>query len=97
VLLETDDSGTAFDPRVGLDAAGHGLALWYQSDGVGYTARSARLVAGAGWAAPEIRDDTAVAGEGFEPQIAVGSSGVAAAAWWRDDGGPHQVWASTYR
>jgi hypothetical protein len=35
-LIETDDSGNAYSPQLGIDESGNAVAVWYQHDGTRY-------------------------------------------------------------
>lgn len=37
LLIEGDGGGNAMEPQVAIDAAGHALVVWYQSDGATYS------------------------------------------------------------
>ncbi len=95
VLIETDDTGNAFDPQIAVDENGNALAVWTQSDGMRANVWSNRYVAGIGWGSAELieTDDT---GNAFGPQIGVDENGNALAVWRQFDGARLNVWSNRY-
>lgn len=79
-VLETGRVGPAVTPQVGMDADGHAIAVWHQSDLFFRTdIWSKRFTPGAGWGSGqrvETRDSVAT-----NPQIAVAPDGHAVAVW----------------
>jgi hypothetical protein len=85
VLIETDNAGTAFAPRISLDTNGNALAVWEQSDGTRFNIWGNRYVAGIGWSTAALIE-TDNAGNAARPQIAVDATGSALATWEQSDG-----------
>jgi hypothetical protein len=98
-LIETDDSGSAFDPQIAFDANGNALAVWVQ-DGdptaaVRYDIWSNRYTAGSGWGTPVlIESDNS--GGATDPQIAFDANGNALAVWDHIIGGIRSIVANRY-
>lgn len=85
MLIETDDSGTAYLPQVAADGAGNAIAVWYQSDGTTYNIWANQYVNGYGWLTAELieSNDTVSA---YQPQLAMDGMGNALAIWPQYDG-----------
>jgi len=93
-LLETDNLGDAFWPRVAVDGAGNAIAVWQQSDGTRDNIWAARY-AGGFWSVKEpIETDNA--GQASVPQVVMDGPGNAFAAWYQFDGQRHNVWANRF-
>jgi hypothetical protein len=94
-LIETDNAGAAFSPRVKLDASGNAMAVWLQSDGTLGSVWANRFVAGVGWGTPQLIE-TDNAGNAAFPEIQVDASGNAVAVWRQSDGTRLNMWANRY-
>jgi hypothetical protein len=82
-------------PRVAVDGAGNGLAVWKQSDGTAESLWAARLVVGVGWSAPLLLETGA--SHASVPALAAMRGGEALVAWTQPDTeGAVQVWASRF-
>jgi hypothetical protein len=79
-LLETNNAGRAFDPRVVLDSGGSALAVWAQSDGTHDSIWANRFLVSTGWATPQLLE-TDASTDHNNPALAIDSSGNAVAAW----------------
>jgi hypothetical protein len=80
VLVETDNTNSARDARVALDANGNAMAVWIQSDGVRNNAMANRWTSGTGWGTA-VLIETDNAGPALEARIAIDPSGNATAVW----------------
>ncbi len=87
-------SESAATPRVGMDASGNALVVWYQYQGVPTSILAARYVAGTGWSLPVAIESGS--GTAFDPDIAVNSSGNAVAVWKQHDYTTYSVYANQY-
>ncbi len=78
-LLETDDTGNARYPQIGMASDGSAIAVWYQHDGATNNIWSNRFD-GTAWDGPELleTDDT---GYADSVEIAVAADGSAIAVW----------------
>ena len=94
-LIETDNSGNAFRPQVGVDGSGNAVAVWYQHDGTRYNIWSNRYVAGTGWGTAQLIETDS--GDAEVPQVGIDGSGNAVAVWQQDDGIRLNTWANTRR
>jgi hypothetical protein len=85
----------AYDPQIGVDAAGTAIAVWQRSDGSTDTIQSASSTdGGVTWSTPAIKVSVA-GGDAGEPQISVNAAGTAIAVWSRFDGSKYIVQASS--
>lgn len=95
VLIETDNAGHAYTPRITIDAGGNAIAVWSQYDGTRNDIWANRYVAGTGWGtATLIEADNA--GTAQLPRVAMDSNGNAIAVWYQFDGNRYNVWANRY-
>ncbi len=95
-LIETDNSGSATDPEVAIDALGNALVVWSQSDGTRYNIWASRYTVGSGWGEAELIE-TDNAGDASGPQIAIDASGNGWAVWSQSDGGTSRnIWLNRY-
>ena len=94
-LLETDDSGDAWVPKLAIDGSGNTMVIWHQSDGVYDSVWTNRYVVGAGWEMAEVIESYD-SGDAYGPQIAVDAAGNAIAVWMQDDGPRSDIWANRY-
>ena len=92
-LIETDNAGDAYSPRITLDANGNAQAIWSQFDGTRFNIMINRYAAGSGWGTASIIGG---AGNAGTPQIAFDTSGNAMAVWVQSDGTHYNIWSSRY-
>jgi hypothetical protein len=85
--------GAASSPRVAMDASGHALAVWQQSDGTDSNIYARRYVPGTGWEAPELIESRA--GVTSEPRIVMNADG-SALAGWRQFENEFKAWSNRY-
>jgi hypothetical protein len=80
-LIETDDSGNAEAPVVGIDGSGNAIVAWALNDETVWkrSVWANRYVAGTGWEDPQLIEGES--GDAKMPAIAVDSAGNAIAAW----------------
>ena len=83
-LIETDNAGSAYDPRIAFDGSGNAIAVWEQSDGTRNNIWANRFN-GTSWGTAELIE-TDNAGSAGNPQIAIDGSGNAIAVCRHDDG-----------
>jgi hypothetical protein len=93
VLIETDN-GDGYRPQVAIDSSGNATAVWHQ-----YGTRSNiwanRYTSGTGWGTA-VLIETDNAGDAYRPQVAIDSSGNAAAVWYQRDGTRNNIWSNRY-
>ncbi|MFZ4857112.1 MAG: PKD domain-containing protein [Desulfuromonadaceae bacterium] len=94
-LIETDNSGHAFNPKVAMDSGGNAIAVWQQSDGTRENIWANRYTPAGGWGTAQLIE-TDNAGTATYPQIAMNSSGTAVAVWKQSDGTRDNIWANRY-
>ena len=97
-LIETDNSGNAFNPQIAIDGSGNALAVWQQFDGLRNNIWSNRYTAGTtnSWSTPTLIE-TDNTGGAFDPQIAINASGNAVAVWTQSDGTRYNIWSNRYQ
>jgi hypothetical protein len=94
-LIETDNSGSAYDPQIAIDAAGNALAVWDQTNGTRSNIWANRYTAGTGWGTAELIE-TDNTGNAYFPQIAFDTAGNALAVWHQSEGTRFNIWANRY-
>lgn len=104
-LLETDNVNPGFNPQVAFNAAGNGMAVWFQASGTGGGTWSgggiwsSRYVAATGWGAATLIAATPTLDGGL-PQVVMDTNGNATAVWQQRDtganGGRSNIFASRY-
>ena len=92
VLLETDNAGNAFFPRVAVGPAGDAVAVWHQSDGIRVNVWANRYGVGTGWGTAELLEsDTTVA---LLADVAMDPAGNAMAVWQQFGVGRMNIWGN---
>ena len=79
ILLEDDDSGDTYSPRIALGDDGNGVAVWCQSsygDGPDFSLWSSRFAVDSGWGQPELIEN--LYGTVYWPKLACNGHGDAA-------------------
>lgn len=93
-FIETDNSGSALEPRISVDAAGNGMAIWRQSNGTRYVVYTSGYDPATGWGAPvQIEDST---GSAISPQLAFAPNGDAVVVWSQSDGTRYSIWSNRH-
>ena len=95
VLIETDDAGRAFAPRVELDSAGIAIAVWYQYDGSRYSIYANRFEPTAGWGTAELIETDDVA-HVTAVELAGDGNGNFIAVWKQSASGGYTAWSNRY-
>ncbi|MFT6372770.1 MAG: hypothetical protein ACJA0I_001575 [Gammaproteobacteria bacterium] len=95
-LIEDDDSGDAFNPKISIDSSGNAIAVWRQFDGkvdsiwANHFDATTRM-----WGTKaEIEKDNSE--DAYDPQIAVDTNGNAMALWTQSNGMVDSIWANRY-
>lgn len=84
----------SFDTGIGVDDLGNAVVAWYTFDGSNYVVQAAALPFGSdAWSPPTSISTSGL--DGYNPRIAVDSSGDAIAVWYEYDGANYRV-ASSY-
>jgi hypothetical protein len=94
-LLETDNAGSARDTDVAVDARGHAVAVWSQSDGTRSHVWANHYMPGTGWDTA-IRLDTNDSVDQYSPLIAMNPAGDAIVVWPQFDGTRWELWANRF-
>lgn len=94
-LLETDDAGQAYAPRVAANAAGHAVAAWVQSDGTNYLMTVNRYLPGAGWQGAETVQ-TDLARNSDRARVVIDDDGNITAVWVQENAGRYSLWSRRY-
>ena len=94
-LIETDNTGHAYNSQVAVDGSGNGVAVWQQWDGTHDNIWSNRYVVGAGWGTATLVELDA-SGPAQCPQVAVDDSGNAIAVWHQWDGTLNSIYSNRY-
>lgn len=94
-LIETDNAGSALDPRIAIDAGGNAMAVWYQRDGIRTNIWANLYTAGWGWGTAQLIE-TNNTGGASNPQIAINADGNAMVVWHQSDGVRLNIWANLY-
>lgn len=95
VLIETDNTGAATFPRIAMDPAGDGIAVWQQFDGVQLSVFGNRYAMASGWGSA-MPLETSNAGGAIDPQIAMDGFGDGWAVWSQSGGSTIDLYANHY-
>ena len=94
-LIESNDTGDAFDPQIGFDGAGNAIAVWSQSDGTRENIFANRYdVVNGNWDVPVLIESNDNHAE--QPQVAVSDAGNAIAVWEQWDGVRFNICSNRY-
>ncbi len=94
-LIETDNSGSAYNPQIVMDGSGNAMVVWRQPSGGRNSIWSNRYTVGAGWGTAELIE-TDNSGHAQYPQIAMDGSGNAVAVWSQSDGTRYNILSNRY-
>ncbi|UCE91100.1 MAG: hypothetical protein JSV90_06670 [Methanobacteriota archaeon] len=94
-LIETDNTGNAFFPKVTVDRSGDVTAVWHQDDGTRYNIWANRYTVDTDWGLAKLVE-TDNAGSAQYPELAVDYSGDVTAVWHQSDGTRNNVWSNRY-
>jgi hypothetical protein len=94
-LIEQNDSGSAYNPKVVVDAKGGAIAVWEQSGNAGGgNIWANQYTPNGGWKDAQLIE--ANEGSAHSPRIAVDSSGNAIAVWSQYTGRGDSIYANRY-
>jgi hypothetical protein len=96
VLIETDNTGGAYNPRVAMNASGNAVAVWNQSDGTRDNIWSNHYTASTGLWSTATLVETDNAGSASDARVAVDVTGNAMAVWRQSDGTINNIWSNRY-
>jgi len=94
-LIETENLGSVWDPKIVIDTNGNALAVWEQSDGTRYNIWANRYTAGTGWGVAALIETDNV-GDAYAVRVAFDAGGNALAVWEQSDGVRFNIWANRY-
>ncbi len=80
ILLENNQTGSAYYPKVVMDNEGNAIAVWYLDDGEKHDAWSSIYQPQIGWSEPELIENIE-SGAAVDVELAMDSSGNALAVW----------------
>ena len=93
-LIETDDTGSAWNQQIAIDASGNAIAVWQQSDGSRDNIWTNRYIPNFGWGSAQLIETST--GSAQDPKIAFDANGNAIAVWRQWDGTRYNIWANRY-
>ncbi|HEX2585131.1 MAG TPA: hypothetical protein VHL14_08360 [Steroidobacteraceae bacterium] len=105
MLLETNDTGNAYTPRIAFDSMGNAIAVWQQLTVINNVATNNiwanRYIAGSGWGTAIVigaGNGPQINAVGSPPQIAVDTQGNAIVVWELQAAGDIRIniWANRY-
>jgi len=96
VLIETDNTGGAYQPQVAVDAHANVTAIWYQNDGTSDKMWSNRYDATLGMWGTAVRIQTDTTEYASGPQLAVDANGNATAVWYQYGGALNDIWSTRF-
>lgn len=79
-LIESDNAGSAYNPRVAVDSHGNAVAVWQQHDGARSRIAANRYMQGTGWS-QAVWIDGPDGREAHAPQVDFDNQGNAVAVW----------------
>ncbi len=94
-LIETNNSGPAYDPQLAFNANDDAIAVWEQNDGSRYNIYSNTYNHGSGWSTPTLIE-TNNDGPAYDPQLSVNTEGTMIAAWRQYDGTRYSIYSNRY-
>ena len=95
-LVESDNSGDAFDPQLAVSAGGDAWVAWHQHDGAVYNIKANRYAVASDLWSSAMLIDSNNPGNAMHAQIAINASGDAFAVWEQSEGTRTSVWANRY-
>ena len=97
VLVETNDSGPALEPRVAFDGNGNATAVWSHRNTAGFTndILANRWSPATGWGAPVPIDSAPDPARA--PQLGIDDDGNVIVVWSQSDGTRTNIWANGFR
>jgi hypothetical protein len=95
-VIETDNTGHAYNPKIAFDTIGNVIAVWWQHDGSVQSIWANQYDAKTKlWATAAViqNDDT---GDAYNPEISIDASGNAVVVWRQFDGKVNSIWANHF-
>ncbi len=94
-LLETEDAGSAFNPRLAVHSDGTAMAVWSHDDGARRNIMANLYSPGTGWGTAELIESDNI-GNATRPQVKFDSAGDAIAVWLQVDGAFSSTYSNRY-
>jgi hypothetical protein len=94
-LIETDDTNSAYRPKISVAGNGNAVAVWHQSDGIRQNVWANVYSYGTGWGTAD-KIESFDTGDADNPVVGVDSMGSAVAVWRQYDGSTWDLVSSTY-
>ena len=97
-LLETNNTGFAYNPQIAIDADGNAIVVWWQYVGYPSNIWSNRYTASTDSWSGAARIESNTAGNAIEPQIAIDDGGNAVVVWqqYDDVADRYDIWSNRY-
>ncbi|GBD97328.1 MAG TPA: choice-of-anchor D domain-containing protein [Nitrospirae bacterium] len=93
--IESNSEDT-YNPNVAMDGSGNAVTVWVQAAGDILDVWANRYDAVSGTWGTEVLIETNVAGEAWNPRVAMDGNGNATAVWTQSDGTTLDVWTNRY-
>ncbi len=87
-------AGTAFNPKIAVNANGEAFAVWYQSNGADNSIMANRFAANSGWGVATAIE--ANARNNYDSQVVIDANGNALALWVQSDGTTTRLFYNRY-
>ena len=95
-VIETDDEGHAYNPKIAFDTFGNVIAVWWQHDGSVQSIWANQYDAKTKlWGTATVIEDDDT-GDAYNPEISIDASGNAIAVWRQFDGKVDSIWANHF-
>lgn len=95
-LIENNNNGDAFRPRIAIDSGGNAMVVWSQA---GDTSRrdiwANRHTPEDGWGEATLLE-TDNTGSAEDPEVIFDGSGNAVTVWWQNDGTQHNIYSNRF-
>lgn len=93
-LIESDNTGNAYAPKVIINENDDAIAVWHQYDGTSYNIKANSYASGGGWGTETAIDNSTA--NGYYPEVAMDASGHALVVWYQNDGIADSIWANRF-
>ncbi len=94
VLLESNDAGNAYDPKIAVDAAGNAVAVWWQFDDTHSDIWASRYSIDSGWSPATLVELNG--SDAINPDLAIDAHGNALVVWAQSDGAHRTIWGNRH-
>jgi hypothetical protein len=94
-LMETDDTGSAHNPKVDIDSSGNAIIIWTQNNGVSNNILTRRYTELSGWS-NIVQIDQVDPVSSYNPEVGMDERGNAIAVWKQNDQMESNIWYARY-